>query len=257
MTRKMLLITTAVVGGLLVGGLAEAQVLGPVTGTVGGTVGLPPGGVTGDVGGTIGAPVPRASPGPITAPKAVVRTPGLKVPDAQVDINAPVNLSAARRRALVAAGVAPIRTSEVGVYMDRQYQELETGLAGTGVHMRREGQSIILDMPGDVTFAFNKTDIRPRFIPVLDSVAKILNAYPATYMDITGHTDSIGSDAYNQTLSERRADKVAGYLVTRRALAARMAVSGEGEQDPIASNSTVEGRAANRRVEIVLHPYAG
>jgi outer membrane protein OmpA-like peptidoglycan-associated protein len=106
-----------------------------------------------------------------------------------------------------------------------------------------------------VTFAFNKHDIQPRFQPVLDAVAHTLSKYPATYIDVDGHTDAVGSQAYNQVLSEQRADTVASYLSERSVVPARMHVEGFGKTEPIASNATVMGRAANRRVEIVLTPY--
>ena len=110
-------------------------------------------------------------------------------------------------------------------------------------------------MPADVTFAFNKSDIRPRFYTALNGLAKGLNNYPATYIDVEGHTDAIGSLAYNQTLSERRASSVAGYLANRAVMPGRMHTVGYGKTEPKASNATIEGRAANRRVEIVLTPY--
>jgi len=108
-----------------------------------------------------------------------------------------------------------------------------------------------------VTFAFDKYDIQPRFRPVLDAVAQTLSKYSATYIDVDGHTDAIGSMAYNQTLSEKRAFSVADYLSERAVIPARLHVEGFGKTEPIASNATITGRAANRRVEIVLTPYVG
>jgi outer membrane protein OmpA-like peptidoglycan-associated protein len=162
---------------------------------------------------------------------------------------------AARRVAIYDAGIAPVPYVDAPAYIDRQYDVLRNDLRGTGVEVVRHGQQIVLEMPSDVTFAFNKYDIQPRFQPVLDAVAHTLSKYPATYVDVDGHTDAIGSQAYNQVLSERRADTVASYLAQQSVAPVRMHVEGFGKTEPIASNATVMGRAANRRVEIVLTPY--
>ena len=93
---------------------------------------------------------------------------------------------------------------------------------------------------------------------VLEDVSRTLNAYPQTLVDVVGHADSTGADAYNQTLSERRATSVADFLVRRgRVLPDRLYVAGMGERNPIASNETPDGRARNRRVEIILRPLTG
>jgi outer membrane protein OmpA-like peptidoglycan-associated protein len=118
----------------------------------------------------------------------------------------------------------------------------------------REGDEIALRMPAGVTFAFNRFDIQPQFRPTLDEVAETLAGYPSTFIDIYGHTDNVGSDAYNQTLSENRAQSVASYLSTRGVQSARIATQGFGETQPIADNGTESGRAANRRVEIRIVP---
>ena len=144
---------------------------------------------------------------------------------------------------------------QVTSYMDRQVVELRDELRDTGVEVIRRGETIVLELPSDITFAFNKADIRPRFFPVINAVSHTLNAYPATYVDVVGHADAVGSDAYNQRLSERRASSVAAALVDRRALPERLYVEGRGESEPIASNATVQGRAENRRVEIILRPH--
>jgi len=86
-------------------------------------------------------------------------------------------------------------------------------------------------------------------------VAATLRRYPATYVDVVGHADAIGTDDYNQALSERRAATVADFLVDYDALPARLFVAGRGESEPVASNASIYGRAANRRVEIVLYPH--
>jgi outer membrane protein OmpA-like peptidoglycan-associated protein len=146
---------------------------------------------------------------------------------------------------------------EVTYYVDAQEQVLRRDLAGTGASVERRGKLLVIELPSDVNFAFDKYDIQPRFLPVLNSVARTLNRFPATYIDVVGHTDAIGTDGYNQRLSERRASSVAGYLVHRRADPDRLFVAGEGEHEPVASNASITGRAANRRVEIILTPHEG
>ncbi|WDF73218.1 OmpA family protein [Novosphingobium sp. KACC 22771] len=163
---------------------------------------------------------------------------------------------AVRRVAIVNAGIVPIPYAQAPAYIDRQYVVLQNDLRGTGVEVIKRNNQIVLEMPADVTFAFDKHDIQPRFYGVLNAVSRTLGQYPATYVDVNGHTDAIGSYAYNQRLSEQRADAVADYLAGRSVNGARMRVQGFGKTEPIASNATISGRAANRRVEIVLTPYA-
>ena len=162
-----------------------------------------------------------------------------------------------RTEKIVGAGIGAIAGGAVGNYMDRQEQALRQQTAGTGVEVIREGDELALRMPGDVTFAFDRYDIQPRFQPILDEVAETLRAYPSTFIDIYGHTDSVGSDAYNQGLSQNRAQSVANYLAARGVNPARIATQGFGESRPIADNSTEAGRAANRRVEIRIVPLEG
>lgn len=201
------------------------------------------------------------------AVNAAVRAPALAVPRVQAGALAvPVVRSAivvaaipdfaVRRTAIIEAGITPITYAEVPAYVDSQYIVLQDELRGTGVHVRKQGQQIVLDMPSDVTFAFNKYDIQPRFYSVLSAVSRTLGHYPATYVDVNGHTDAIGSYSYNQVLSERRADTVADFLTARQVNPVRLHVQGFGKTEPIASNATIEGRSANRRVEIILTPYA-
>jgi outer membrane protein OmpA-like peptidoglycan-associated protein len=162
-----------------------------------------------------------------------------------------------RKNALLGAGVGALAGAGVGAYMDKQQAQLRAQLANTGVTVARQGDNIVLNMPSDVTFAVDRSDIQPQFDRVLDEVAGTLNQYPSTMVDVVGHADSTGTDAYNQALSERRASAVAAYLTSRNVLPARLYVAGMGERQPIASNDTEAGRAQNRRVEIVLRPYTG
>ena len=159
-----------------------------------------------------------------------------------------------RRGALIGAGVGALAGGAVGYYMDQQEAKLRAKLRGTGVSVTRSGDNIILNMPGNVTFSTGSSDISSSFYAVLDSVALVINEFEKTYVDVVGHTDSVGAADYNQRLSERRAESVAAYLRTRQVLASRLLVRGMGKSSPIASNDTPEGRSLNRRVEIVLTP---
>jgi outer membrane protein OmpA-like peptidoglycan-associated protein len=159
-----------------------------------------------------------------------------------------------RKNAVIGAGIGALAGAGVGAYMDRQQKDLRQELEGRGVYVTRSGDNIVLNLPSDVTFASGSADIAGSFLPVLDDVATILNQYPSTYIDVVGHADSQGTDADNLSLSERRANAAAGYLVARKVKAERVYVAGLGESQPIATNATAEGRAKNRRVEITLRP---
>lgn len=159
-----------------------------------------------------------------------------------------------RKNAVIGAGIGALAGAGIGQYMDKQQAELRRELAGTNVTVTRNGDNIILNMPSDVTFASSSASIESSFYPVLNDVATILNKYPSTYVDIVGHADSSGSDAINEPLSENRANSTAGYLTNRGVVSQRLFVAGMGSRQPIASNSTPEGRAKNRRVEITLRP---
>ena len=159
-----------------------------------------------------------------------------------------------RKRALMGAGVGALAGGAVGVYMDRQESKLRQQLQNTGVSVTREGDRIFLNMPGNVTFLVDSSDINAGFYDVLNSVALVLKEYDKTIINITGHTDSTGSDSYNQALSERRAASVGGYLTSQGIDPVRIATDGMGESMPVASNETPEGRQTNRRVELELVP---
>lgn len=159
-----------------------------------------------------------------------------------------------RTEKIVGAGIGALAGAGIGAYMDAQERKLRERTAGTGVDVIRDGNDLLLRMPSNVTFATDQSAIQPQFHTVLNDVSAILQEYPKTYIDVMGHTDSDGSEAYNQALSERRAQSVASYLSSRGVQSARMATRGYGEMQPIASNETAEGKAANRRVEIKLVP---
>jgi len=159
-----------------------------------------------------------------------------------------------RQHALVGAGLGAIAGGSVGAYQDRQEAELRRQMAGTGVDVVRKGDNITLNMPGNVTFDFDSASVKPQFMPVLDNVAQTLTQYDKTVIEVAGHTDNVGSDSYNQALSQRRANAVASYLGSRGIMQQRMITVGAGESRPIASNDTEAGRSENRRVEITLVP---
>lgn len=159
-----------------------------------------------------------------------------------------------RKRALIGAGVGALAGGAVGQYMDRQEARLRAQLQGTGVSVTRSGEEIILNMPGNVTFATGSADLNAGFFSVLDSVALVLKEYDKTVIDVSGHTDNVGSDQLNQSLSERRAGSVGEYLRVKGVSTQRIATAGYGESRPIATNDTPDGRQQNRRVELTLSP---
>ena len=152
-----------------------------------------------------------------------------------------------RQRALIGAGVGALAGGAVGNYMDRQEAQLRAELEASGVSVTRIGDNITLNMPGNITFATNSSDLNPAFFNVLGSVA----------IEVAGHTDSDGSEAYNQALSERRANSVASYLQSQGISGQRMITIGRGELSPVADNATAAGKQANRRVELTLVPLTG
>lgn len=159
-----------------------------------------------------------------------------------------------RTEKIVGAGIGGIAGAGIGAYMDRQEREMRARTAGTDVQVIRQGDDLLLNIPSGINFAYDSATVQPQFQRTLDEVARVLSDYNRTYVDVYGHTDSNGSDAYNQGLSERRAAAVADYLSTRGVTRARIGTRGFGETQPIATNETEEGRAANRRVEIKIVP---
>jgi outer membrane protein OmpA-like peptidoglycan-associated protein len=139
-----------------------------------------------------------------------------------------------RKTLLLGAGIGALAGGGVGYYMDKQADKLRLQLQSTGVSVTRNGDNIILNMPGNVTFATSSSNISADFF--------------------IGHTDSTGELQYNQTLSEARASSVARYLESQKVVSQRIITRGVGPAQPIASNDTPDGRALNRRVEIVLTP---
>lgn len=158
------------------------------------------------------------------------------------------------QNALIGAGVGAIAGGGVGYYMDVQEAKLRQKLEGTGVSVTRMGDNITLNMPSSITFALNSADLNAQFYNALDGVSMVLKEYEKTVVEVAGHTDSSGSDQYNQTLSERRAQSVVSYLSSHGVSGKRLMTVGAGESRPVASNDTEQGRSANRRVELTIVP---
>ncbi len=159
-----------------------------------------------------------------------------------------------RQRAMAGAGVGAVAGGAVGVYQDRQEAELRRRTAGTGIEVSRDGDVIKLNLPDGVTFDFNSAALKPQFQPALDQVATTMAEYNQTIVEVSGHTDNVGSDEYNQRLSEQRAGSVSNYLMGKGLLRERFEVVGMGERNPVADNASDSGRTRNRRVEIRVVP---
>lgn len=159
-----------------------------------------------------------------------------------------------RTEKILGAGIGGLAGAGIGAYMDKQERDLRARTAGTDVQVVRQGDDLLLNLPSGITFAYDSSTVQPQFRQTLDQVADILSQYRQTYIDVYGHTDSTGSDSYNQALSERRAVAVADYLASRGVQPARIGTRGFGKSQPVASNDTDAGRAANRRVEIKIVP---
>ncbi len=159
-----------------------------------------------------------------------------------------------RKYALIGATAGAATGAGVGVYMDVQEAKLRQELESTGVSVIRDGDNIILSMPGNITFASDSAALYDGSREILNSVSKVLKEYKKTNIAVAGYTDSTGQASYNQLLSEKRARSVADVLLDFGVDRNRVYSQGFGIQNPIASNSTVEGRAQNRRVELALVP---
>ena len=152
--------------------------------------------------------------------------------------------------AIIGATVGGVAGAVIGKKMDQQAEEMKKVLGDAEV--RREGEGIIINFKEKVLFGYDRADLTTNATTNLDKLVNILNKYPETNIEVIGHTDAKGSDAYNRTLSERRANAVTGYLRSHGISSTRLSATGMGETDPVASNDTDEGRALNRRVEFVI-----
>jgi outer membrane protein OmpA-like peptidoglycan-associated protein len=155
---------------------------------------------------------------------------------------------------IVGAGLGGVAGGVVGNRIDQQIKELKEKTAGSGVDVTSDGESILVNLPDTVTFDVGSSTLKPSFRATLDEVAATMVDYPNSLIDVYGHTDSTGSDSFNQALSERRARAVADYMIARGVDRRRIMTQGFGETQPIADNGTASGRAQNRRVEIKIIP---
>lgn len=158
--------------------------------------------------------------------------------------------------ALIGGVVGGLGGGLIGNSMDKENEELRNTLQGTGVQVHSQGNSIQLVMASDVTFDTGQSTVRSNFYPVLSSVATVVKKYDKTSVIITGYTDNVGGDAYNQVLSENRAKSVGDFLMSQGISANRLIIEGRGKRDPIVSNMTAGGRSMNRRVVITLRPIS-
>jgi outer membrane protein OmpA-like peptidoglycan-associated protein len=152
--------------------------------------------------------------------------------------------------AIIGAAVGGATGAVIGHKMDKQAEEMKKVLGDAEV--RRVGEGIGIDFKEKVLFGFDRSDLGANAATNLDKLINVLNKYPDTDIKILGHTDNKGTDAYNQGLSERRAASVSSYLKDHGISSSRVSTKGMGENDPIASNDTEEGRSQNRRVEFVI-----
>ena len=158
------------------------------------------------------------------------------------------------KRALGGAVIGGLAGLAIGNYMDQQEAALRQSLQGSGVDVQRHNDNIVLTMPDAITFATGQSTIELQFYPVLNNLGNTLNQFADTRIQIAGHTDNVGSDAFNLQLSQQRANSVRGYLAGAGVVAQRMQAVGYGESRPVADNGSDYGRTQNRRVEITLIP---
>lgn len=159
----------------------------------------------------------------------------------------------------VGAAVGALAGAAVGNYQDKQAAELERELAAEQARgelniTKLSGNALKVGIASDATFDFDSAAIKSSAQATYAKIASVLKDYDKTIVHVVGHTDSTGTDAYNQTLSERRASAVASALTANGLNSARLLTEGRGESEPIADNSTKEGQRRNRRVDIVIKP---
>lgn len=142
----------------------------------------------------------------------------------------------------------------IGYNLDQQEAELRQQLANQGITVVNTGDRLIVTFPNDITFDTDSYTVKSSLVPDLQTVASVMVKYPKSTIQVIGHTDSDGDATYNLGLSQRRANAVADILQANGVGYERLSVVGEGEANPIASNLTPEGKAQNRRVEIVVIP---
>ena len=155
------------------------------------------------------------------------------------------------RGAIIGAVIGGAAGAIIGHQMDQQAKELEQNIPGATI--QRVGEGIAVTFSSGILYPFNSTEILPAGKQNLQELANSLEKYPNSDVLIVGHTDSVGTDAYNLDLSQRRALAASAYLQSLGVPASRLKTAGKGESEPIQPNDTDEGRARNRRVEIAIY----
>ena len=162
------------------------------------------------------------------------------------------------RGAAIGAGVGALGGYVWSRQMEQRREAMERATVGSGVAVTQTPDNQLkLEIPADISFDTGRADIQPRLRPILDQFASGLQSQSATEVRIIGHTDSVGSDEFNERLSVQRAQSVRDYLSARGVNPRQIAVAGRGEREPVADNATETGRARNRRVEIFLGERSG
>ncbi|RLJ51611.1 outer membrane protein OmpA-like peptidoglycan-associated protein [Litoreibacter meonggei] len=159
-------------------------------------------------------------------------------------------------KGIVGAGIGAAAGGVIGHQLDKQAEDLRRDIPNENIDIVNTGEELRVTMPQDLLFAVNSSDLRYDLQADLRALAGNLRDYPDTTVNIVGHTDDTGSDGYNYELSERRAQAVAFTLEDAGVTPSRIRSYGQGETRPVASNVTEEGRAQNRRVDIVIRPNA-
>ena len=161
-----------------------------------------------------------------------------------------------RRNAVLGAAIGGGGGAIIGNQLDKQEADLRAQMGNSNVTIRNTGDRLIVTLPQDILFATDSATLRPDLQRDLRAVGQNLLAYPDTTVQVLGHTDNTGDANYNLNLSRERAQSVANILMNEGVPSFRIQSIGRGEDQPIASNLTPEGRAQNRRVEIVILPNA-
>jgi outer membrane protein OmpA-like peptidoglycan-associated protein len=174
-------------------------------------------------------------------------------------LGALVNKNNRGKGALIGAVGGGLAGTGVGYYMDKQAKDLQLQLKpemerGEITVDKGADNALVVSMTSNTGFDTNSAVIKPGFTTTLDKISRVLNQYGKTTVSVTGHTDSVGSDTANQTLSEKRAQSVLDYFASKNVNPVRLAAYGRGEAEPRADNATEAGRALNRRVELLIQP---
>ncbi len=159
-------------------------------------------------------------------------------------------------RAAVGAAIGAGIGGAIGSELDKQARELEATMANDQVRIVNTGDSLVVTMPQDILFATDSAVVNPGLRADLAALSRNLLNYPNSTVEVIGHTDNVGDADYNLSLSRRRAASVASVLFENGVPSTRVVTIGRGEDAPIASNLTAEGRQQNRRVEIIIRPYS-